>query len=140
MDTIVTVAKAVIAGKSSAFTKRDFFLELQKRADQNKHPGESRERAFTRYATSHPTGQLLMQAHKAASGDDYSGEAEDKTGGEPVTNDAYRRLVDLAAEKREKGETVEQAFARLYADPKYRDLVVTEKRMHAERVTKAMGG
>jgi hypothetical protein len=139
MDTIVTIAKSVISGKPSAFTKRDFFVELQKRADENRRPGETRERAFTRYATTHPTGQVLMQAHKAARGDDYTGEPDDKTDDEPATNDAYRRLMDLAAEKREKGETVEQAFARLYADPKYRDLVATEKRAHTDRVAKAMG-
>jgi hypothetical protein len=33
---------------------------------------------------------------------------------------------------------VEQAFARLYADPKYRDLVATEKRMHGARVVKTL--
>jgi hypothetical protein len=47
--------------------------------------------------------------------------------------------MDLANEKRKKGETVEQAFARLYADPKYRDLVATEKRMQAQKVAKAVG-
>jgi hypothetical protein len=75
---MITIAKAVIAGKPSAFTKRDFFLELQKRADQNRWPGESRERAFTRYATSDAAGQILMQAHKAARGEDNTGEPDDK--------------------------------------------------------------
>jgi len=138
MDTMVAVAKSVIVGKPSGLTKRDFFLELWKRADQTRQPGETRERAFTRYATTVPDGRLLMQAHKAASGEDYSGEPED-TDDEPTTNEGYQRLMDLAAEKRKKGETVEQAFARLYADPKYRDLVATEKRMHQARVAKAIG-
>jgi hypothetical protein len=138
MDSVITIAKAVIAGKPSAFTKRDFFLELQKRADQNRQPNETREGAFTRYATSDPDGRLLMQAHKAACGTDYCGEP-DETDDEPTTNEGYQRLMDLAAEKREKGETVEQAFARLHADPKYRDLVATEKRMHNVQVAKAMG-
>jgi len=53
----------------------------------------------------------------AAGSEDYNGE-QDKEDDEPVTNEAYWRLMDLAAEKRKKGETVEQAFARLYADPK----------------------
>jgi hypothetical protein len=56
-----------------------------------------------------------------------------------VTNDAYRRLMALANENRQKGETVEQAFARLYADPSYRELVSMEKRMHTARVAKAVG-
>jgi hypothetical protein len=46
--------------------------------------------------------------------------------------------MDLANERRKPGETVEQAFARVYADPNYRDLVVTEKRMHTERVVKSI--
>ena len=81
-----------------------------------------------------------MQAHKAASGEDYSGERIKADDGPIATNDAYKRLMDLANEKRKPGETVEQAFARLYADPNYRDLVTTEKRMHNVRVNKALGG
>lgn len=138
MDSVITIAKAVIAGKPGTFTKRDFFLELQKRADHNRHPGETRERAFTRYATSDPDGQLLMQAHNATVGEDYCGEA-DNAHDEPMTSEPYRQLMDLANKKRKKDETVEQAFARLYADPKYKDLVTTEKRMYNVQVAKAMG-
>ena len=79
-----------------------------------------------------------MQAHKAGGGEDYCGEA-DEADDEPTRNEGYRRLMDLANEKRKKDETVEQAFARLYADPKYQDLVTTEKRMHNVQVAKAMG-
>jgi hypothetical protein len=50
----------------------------------------------------------VMRAHKAASGEDYSGEPV-KADDEPVTNDAYKRLMDLANESRRNGETVEQA-------------------------------
>jgi hypothetical protein len=139
MDSMIPIAKSVIAGKPSAFTKRDFFLELQKRGDHNRRPDESRERAFARYATADPSGRVLMQAHKAATGEDYSGEPVKADDAPTPTNDAYSRLMDLANEQRRGGETVEQAFARLYADPKNRDLVVTEKRMHTERVAKAMG-
>jgi hypothetical protein len=64
MDSMITIAKSVIAGKPSAFTKRDFFIELQKRGDQNRRPGETREKAFARYATTDPNGRVLMQAHK----------------------------------------------------------------------------
>jgi hypothetical protein len=138
MDAMIAIAKSVIAGKPSTYTKRDFFVELQKRADETRQPNETKEGAFARCATTDPSGRLLMQAHKAASGEDYSGEP-DKDDAEPTTNDAFRRLMDLATEKREQGETVEQAFARLYSDPKYRDLVSTEKRMHGAQVAKAMG-
>jgi hypothetical protein len=140
MDSMVIIAKSVIAGKPSTFTKQDFFVELQKRADQNQRPGETREKAFARYATTDPNGQVLMQAHKAATGDDYSGEPVKAVEGPTTPNDAYRRLMDLANEQRRGGETVEQAFARLYADPKHRDLVTTEKRMHTARVAKAAVG
>jgi len=138
VDAIIGVAKSIIAGQPTAFTKRDFFLEIQKRADQQRGPGETRERAFARYATTDPQGRLLFQAHKAADGVDYTGEL-DEADEKPVTNEAYRRLMKLAADNRSDGETLEQSFARLYADPKYRDLVATEKRMHAERVTKVLG-
>jgi len=114
MDSMIVIAKSVIAGKPSAFTKRDFFIELQKRGDHNRRPGETREHAFARYAMADPDGRVLMQAHKAATGEDYSGE--------PV-----------------KADDVEQAFSRLYADPKNRGLVTTEKRLHNVRVAKAMG-
>lgn len=141
MDSMITIAKSVIAGQPSAFTKRDFFFELQKRADQIRNPGETREKAFERYATADPNGhgQLLMKAHRAAVGEDYSGEPVKADDAPTATNDAYNRLKDLANEQRRGGETVEQAFARLYADPKNRDLVTTEKRMHTARVAKAMG-
>jgi hypothetical protein len=115
MDSMITIAKSVIAGQPSAFTKRDFFLELQKRADQIRQPGETREGAFARYATGDPngTGQLLMRAHRAAAGEDYSGEPV-KADDEPVTNEAFQRLMlmSLAAGQRRSGETVEQTFAR----------------------------
>jgi len=137
-DMMVRIAKSVVGGAPTGFLKRDFFMELQKRADQIREPGETREAAFARYATTDPEGRLLMQAHKAARGEDYSGES-DNADDEPQTNEGYRRLMDLAVEKRRKNETLERAFARLYADPKYRDLVAAEKRMHTERMTKAMG-
>jgi hypothetical protein len=139
MDSMITIAKSVIAGKPSAVSKRDFFVELQKRADQIRQPGETREKAFARYATADPNGQVLMQAHKAATGDDYQGEPDENVVDMPATNDAFRRLMDLANEKRREGETTEQAFARLYSDPKHWDLVSTEKRLHNVRVAKAMG-
>jgi hypothetical protein len=139
MDSMITIAKSVIAGKPSTFTKRDFFLELQKRADQTRQSGETKEQAFARYGTTDPDGRLLMQAHKASNGEDYSGEPETQKDEELTTNDAYRRLMDLAHEKRKDGESLEQSFARLYSDPKYRNLVATEKRLHQGRVTKALG-
>jgi hypothetical protein len=120
MDAMIAIAKSVIVGKPTTYTKRDFFVELQKRADEYRQPNETRERAFARYATTEPNGRVLMQAHKAASGEDFTGEP-DEDDDEPTTNEAFRRLMDLATEKRELGETVEQAFARLYSDPKYRD-------------------
>jgi hypothetical protein len=137
MDSMIVIAKSVIAGRPSAFTKRDFFLELQKRADQVQRPDEKRESAFTRYATTDPNGRVLMHAHKLAGGEDYQGEPDEEDN-QPFTNEGYRRLMDLANQNRREGETVEQAFARLYADPKNRDLVATEKRLHQARVAKAL--
>jgi hypothetical protein len=135
---MVRIAKHVADGIPTKLTKREFYLELQKRADETLQPGETRESAFARYATTDPDGRLLMEAHRAAGGEDYSGEL-DPEDEKPIANDAYQRLMDLAAEKQKNGETVEQAFARLYADPRHRDLVVTEKRMHSARVAKAFG-
>jgi len=122
---MIRIAKSVVGGEPTGFMKRDFFMERQKRADQIREPGETREAAFARHATTDPEGRLLMTAYKAARGEDYSGERGDVED-EPNTNEGYRRLMELASAKRKKGETVEQAFARLYADPEYRDLVASE--------------
>jgi hypothetical protein len=64
MDSMIVIAKSVIAGRPSAFTKRDFFVELQKRADQIRQPDETREAAFTRYGTADPNGQVLIAARQ----------------------------------------------------------------------------
>jgi len=135
---MIRIAKSVADGGPTGFMKRDFYLELQKRADQIREPGETREAAFARYARTDPEGRLLLTAYKTVGGEDYSGE-QDNVEDEPQTNEGYRRLMDLAAERRRDGETIQQTFARLYADLDYRQLVATEKRMHPGRVAKAMG-
>jgi hypothetical protein len=58
--------------------------------------------------------KLLMQAHKAAGGEDYCGEP-DEVQEEPMTSEPYQQLMDLANKNRKKDETVEQAFASLYS-------------------------
>src|SRR5215472_3344720 len=76
-DMMVRIAKSVVGGTPTGFMKRDFFLEPQKRADQIREPGETREAVFSRYATTDPEGRLLLTAYKVAGGEDYSGEPDD---------------------------------------------------------------
>src|ERR1700720_114832 len=42
-----------------------------------------------------------------ATGEDHSGVPDEKADDEPVTNEAFQRLMSLAAEQRRSGETVE---------------------------------
>src|SRR5215472_17053016 len=45
-DMMVRIAKSVVGGTPTGFMKRDFFLELQKCADQIREPGETRRPSF----------------------------------------------------------------------------------------------
>jgi hypothetical protein len=83
---------------------------------------------------------ILLKASRKAVQVPFDGD-EDEPGDDDDngTNDAYRRLWNLAIQGRKQGETVEQAFARLHAEEKHRDLVTAEKRLHNARVAKAMG-
>jgi hypothetical protein len=47
---------------------------MQKRADGARLPNETRQVAFSKYATGTHEGRAFMAAHKAAEGEDWSGE------------------------------------------------------------------
>jgi hypothetical protein len=60
----------------------------------------------------------------------------DDAAGEPETS--YDALMRLAVQKRKKDKTVEQSFARLFADPKYAALVKKDREFHFAKVAKAL--
>jgi hypothetical protein len=131
---------SILNGHQQSVTSKDLFLEIQKRADaQFKDSNLTREQKFSRYCQQ-PEGAILLKASRKAVQVPFDDD-EDRVDGEKAdnVNEAYRRLMDLAIQERKQGETVEQAFARLHADPKYRNLVSIEKRMHEAKVAKAMG-
>jgi hypothetical protein len=137
---MVQIAKSILNAHQQGLTSRDFFLEIRKRADaQFKESTLTREQRFARYCQS-DDGAILLKASRKAVQVPFDGE-DDKVDGDAAedVNEAFRRLMDLAIQERKQGETVAQAFARLHADPKYRDLVSTEKRLHEAKMAKAMG-
>jgi hypothetical protein len=67
-DTMIEIAEGVAKGMPTAFTKADFYRELDERAQRDRKTGETREQAFTRYATPDTDGRTLLAAHKVAPG------------------------------------------------------------------------
>jgi hypothetical protein len=68
MNTLL-VAKAVVEDGyvTKNFTREDFRVEIQKRAEAVRKTGESPDQAFARFATTDPDGQVLMRAMRKAS-------------------------------------------------------------------------
>ena len=56
------------------------------------------------------------------------------------TSEAYQELLKRAEGDRHDGESVEQAFARIYSNPVNRPLVDADRAEQHTRVIKAMGG
>jgi hypothetical protein len=137
---MVQIAKSILNGHQQGLTSKDFFVEIRKRADARfKDNNLTREQRFARYCET-DDGAILLKASRKAVQVPFDDE-DDEVDGEKAdnVNEAYRQLMDFAVQEQRQGETVEQAFARLHADPKYRNLVSIEKRLHQTTVAKAMG-
>jgi hypothetical protein len=67
MNTLL-VAKAIVEDGyvTKEFTREDFRVEIQKRAEATRKAGESPDQAFARFATTDPDGQVLMRAMRRA--------------------------------------------------------------------------
>jgi hypothetical protein len=75
----------------------------------------TKEAAFAKFATTDPSGQLLMRARKMADGADWSGDERPAgTGGipRPVTSSAYDEAKSMSAER---GITFAKAFQEAYS-------------------------
>jgi len=129
----MTEVLKVAQGATTRFCKADFFREIDRRALAQKRDGETREQAFSRFAST-PDGLTLMAAHKRASGPDFEFER-------PVTKDdcvaptpSLDKLKALAADRQKTtGVTPESAFAAVYTDPANKDLVAQHKAELAEQ-------
>jgi hypothetical protein len=134
-DPIIAIAKTIVAGGRSNYTKKRDIYQAMVRLAGERYPQERSATAFAKFATSDPTGQLLMRAHKLAGGEDWSGESkEDDT---PQTSSAYAELTRKARKlQRKLGISFEAAFLRAYqANP---DLASVDKAWNAGRIAKAM--
>jgi hypothetical protein len=60
----------------------------------------------------------------------HAGKADVPNGnpGDAAGVDAYERLMEVARRTRRSNETLEQAFARIFSSPEYRDLIKMQKR------------
>ena len=65
-DIMIEIAERVAKGMPTSYTKADFYRELDERAQRERKPGETREQAFARYATTDPDGRSLFAAHRVA--------------------------------------------------------------------------
>jgi hypothetical protein len=125
---LVAVAKRVVAGEPTAFVeKRDFYAAIESGAAEIRKADEPPEQAFARFCETDPRGQILLKAHKMAKGADHRPEPEP----EPVVPQsiAYAKLCRKAEKARRKDPSLSEAaaFAKVYANPKNRDLVEADR-------------
>jgi hypothetical protein len=134
---MVNFAKILVegTGHNCGLDRRDFELEIEKRAEAIRAPGESRQQAFTKYATTTDDGRLLFKASlKAPPRQAVQDLAPPK---KPDLTPAARELDELAREMaRSKKYSYEQAFSRLYTDPERKALVERYNREQAELKTR----
>jgi hypothetical protein len=77
-----------------------------------------------------PDGKLLFAAMRKAKQVPWDQSDEDEEDEEQQNADgnaAYRKLMSVANEKRRPNETLQAAFARIYASPEYAKLVDQDK-------------
>jgi hypothetical protein len=106
-------------------SKRDYEAEIEKRSEDYRRPGESRQQAFTRFATETPEGKALMKAALAAPPAAPPKFADqdlvpEKPPGGPASEELMRLARSMAKERK---LTVDQAAARILSDPTRKDLL-----------------
>jgi hypothetical protein len=129
---LIALAKSINAGTTGNHASKPRWYETIKRlSDHDRQEGESREQAFARYIQA-GDGRELYKAYVSASGPDFQAVPEAPT--QVVKADsAYGRLRKLAADLRTEQPTLsaEQAFAKIFVDPKHRELAEQSKRESA---------
>jgi hypothetical protein len=110
-ELMLYVAKRLAAGEASnAYTKGDFFAELQKRAVADRRTGETVEQAFARYSMTDPTGQLLLKANLRAPDPDED-EPEDMALADRDRIEAKAAELMRGNPKLSRGQALEAAAA-----------------------------
>jgi hypothetical protein len=136
MDVTLDVAKMVAATGRPAplYSKRDWYAEIQKRAEACKQEGESPAQAFSRFIQKNPEGRLLYEAYRRTPGAvNGTGPSEVEKASTPTPLPSYTKLVAKGEELRKADPklTKEQAFVKAYTDPANRELVARYKREDA---------
>jgi hypothetical protein len=126
---LIKLAKSINAGTTGNHASKASWYDCLKRlSEQDRQEGETREQAFARYIQA-GDGRELYKAYVSASGPDF--QAVPEAPAQVVRADsAYGRLRKLAADLRTEQPTLsaEQAFAKIFVDPKNRDLAEASKR------------
>jgi hypothetical protein len=130
---IINLAKRINAGESGNHrSKAEWYRVTKAMAEEQRQAGETSEQSFSRFVTMTDDGKELYKAMKSADGPDFEPPAP-----KPVlvskSDSAYGRLKKLAADLRaDQPELSEQqAFAKVFVDPKHRDLAEESKRENA---------
>jgi hypothetical protein len=124
-------------GHDCGFDRRDFELEIEKRAEAIRAPGESRQQAFTRYATQDETGKLLFKASLKAPPRIVEQAPQDLPARPEPAGEASAELERLARfEAKSKGGTYEQNYVRLLTSPEHKELVrrARSEELHATQM------
>jgi RecB family endonuclease NucS len=127
---LVNVCKSIITGgadRQPGLTSRDLYVQLQRRSAAVRKDGQTAEQAFAKYAAEDPDGKLLFAAMRKAKQVPWDQSEEDEEQQNADGNAAYRKLMSVANEKRRPNESVQAAFARIYASSEYKKLVDQDK-------------
>jgi hypothetical protein len=119
------VTQGIDCGQTPEFFEND----IAKRAEAIRRPGESREQAFSRFATETDDGRLLFKAATMAARS-VAQAAQDVAPEQKAFGPAGRLMNELAVElARSKSLTLQESYSRLIVDPARADLV---RRMREE--------
>src|SRR5271166_3585779 len=113
-------------------TRQHFENDISKRSEAIRRPGESREQAWTRFATETDDGRLLFKAAMKAPPLEPPQQAAQDLKPEPAgpASEELERLARSMA--REKRYSYQRAYSELYTDPDRAELVARVKREEAE--------
>jgi hypothetical protein len=128
----IEVAKRVTAGAPTRITKKEWHDEINKRAQAERRSGESPEQAYSRFLTETGDGRTLYQAFKRAPQGPQAETAAPAAKNTPEPTPSYRRLMAKAEALREAEPTLtrEQAFTKVYTDPRNGEVAMAERAEH----------
>ncbi|TAI67653.1 hypothetical protein CWO89_01240 [Bradyrhizobium sp. Leo170] len=120
---IVKLAKKIAAGEMKNYrSKSEWYVALAKLAADQRRDDETTEQAFARFVTQDDGGRAVFAAYKSASGPDWTPATEPA----PVVkaDSAYAKLVEIAKglQSVDPSLTEAGAFAKVFIDPKNREL------------------